>query len=529
MKKLGVCGVSILGVVGLAHAAHAAPEWCAALGGKEVRTEHDVDSMIDGTDPREVLPDVVGATCNPRGEEVKRQEELGEVRAAWSKKLGLTEADWRDVAAYALLGDSQRNDSVIYMTGDDAAKRPWSRLDAIDQYAIMSRGAGVSGSLELDHAYFADALGPRLTETARFAYIQDCIASNNFEPVRWAMCQGDIEQLDTGKIAGELRASTAYGGGEKIRIRIAVLEGQPRLDEHAARVKKLTARDPGYAKAFELARAARAEWRERDRSDAALLALVASTEDARRSNSRKAFEGCGDQTWAAWTAAVGAVPAKKLESVAAGDAMFEERAIGILLGDTRVYLAAVAMANCAQGKDRATPNGHVHAKVARALHNWPGARGPRTATATALLTAGIEFDDRDATLPRLAVDRSFDAPGDGPTGAGGRGLVASIKTSGATATVTFKPDLYKEARCDAWKMSNRVIQIASDGSLVYDGTCLKMITVTIDRASAPTPVAADQLAGVGKGMFVFIRENTLVFASPKLNTPPTHVLGVKLK
>jgi len=28
---------------------------------------------------------------------------------------------------------------------------------------------------------------------------------------------------------------------------------------------------------------------------------------------------------------------------------------------------------------------------------------------------------------------------------------------------------------------------------------------------------------------VFIRENTLVFASPKLNTPPTHVLGVKLK
>ncbi|MCE9578992.1 MAG: hypothetical protein K8W52_38060 [Deltaproteobacteria bacterium] len=529
MKRIGMCGVSVLGVIGLAHAAEAAPAWCEALEGHKVTQEHGVDSMLDEKEPRWVLPDLVAASCTPRADAAQRQEEVGELRAEWSKKLGLTEADWRDVADYALLDQTTRNNGELRLLGDDAAKRPWSKFDPIDQYATLREGAGISGSLELDHNFFADALGTRLTETGRLGYVLDCIGrGTTVEPERWAMCQGDVERLDLSKIPGELRGST-HPGGDKIRIRIAVMEAAEPLAAHAAQVKKLIASDPGYARMFEIAKTTREEWAGRYQKDAALLALVSKTEDARRSRSRQASAGCAEETRAAWKAAASNMPASAFANLSIADSSFEDRVVGIMLNDPEVYLATVAMANCAHDRDREELDSYIEEKVERQLHFWPGARGPRTQAMSAILTGGVEFDDRALQVRQPSVDRSFGTNGKSPAGGGGRGIIAKLTPQGDKVLVTFKPDLFKEQRCDAWKYSNRVVQISSDGSLVYDATCQKMITVTLDKSSKPTTVAADQMAGITKGMYVAITSDTLLYASPKPNAPATHIFGVKLK
>jgi hypothetical protein len=466
--------------------------------------------------------------------------EIVAARDKWSKRLDLTEADWADVAAYATLGQGERMNGEVRINtmGQEmgighSLKRAWSSFDAIDQWAMINAGTGASGDLSLDKNYLADALGAKLTETGRLAYIRYCVKYEEKQPVQWAMCQGDIDLLDWKKIPAELRASTAYGGADRIRVRVEADRLKTRLTAHAARVKQLIASDPGYAKLFEIAKATRKSWEGRAKSDAALIELASAMDDARALNSRKAFDGCQDKTWAAWKSAMATLPAKSFEGMhdrREDGKSFVDEAMGPIINSPSVYLASVALSTCMTvGQERDAKRDILIRLLGDAMQRWPGFRGPRTATHSAILGAGITLDDRDAKLEYPDVTRPFGAGGGSRSG-GGSGVVAKLKPAGKLTTVEFKKQMVQQRQCAQTKSLNRITQIRSDGQLVYAYTCVKYETITVDKSDSAQSVNPRYLEGVKPGTFVSVIEDVAVAAWAKPGAPtPSMVFGVALK
>lgn len=526
VKKLVVAITSV--VVSITHAgsAEAAPAWCkdAALG----TSTYDLKDL-SSPDVERVVVAFARAACTPTSEATARRAQIETARQAWSKKLYMIESDWADAVAYA---GGRLGHTVSISDESTVDKRPWSTFDPIDQYVLITDDTGTSGDFRLDKHYFVDALGPRLSEAGRLAYIAPCISSRNSGPVHWAMCQGDIAQLDLDKLASELRANKRYSGADKMAIRFAVHGLKPVLAAHAEKIKKLLASDPGYAKVFELAFATRKEWGGRYKTDAALIELAAAMDDARVTRSRKALAGCEDTTWAAWKTAMATVPAKAFEGMhddLDNGKTFKDFAMGPIIGTPSVYLASVALNTCMTiGQDEDAKVDTLVHSLARAMQRWPGFRGPRTATQSAIMKAGIVFDDRDATLDYPAVHRQF-AGGSG-TGGGGSGVIASMKPSGTLMAVEFKKQLVKQKQCAVWKSNNRIEQIDTNGGLVYGGSCVKHETITIDKAHDRQLVNPRYLDGVKPGMFVAIEQDVAVVTWAKPGAPiPSMVFGVPLK
>ena len=539
--KLVMYTASILATFGFAtRAAADPPAWCSAIGGNRVDTSGSIKDAIEDENARNALKNLVGRLCKPDSEDNEHMSELEAARQKWSARLGLTDGDWVDVADYATLGQGERMNGEVRVNTNgqemgigDTLKRAWSSFDALDQYAMIGANAGASGDLALDHNYLADALGQKLTETGRFAYVRGCIKSSRHGAVEWAMCQGDIAALDLKKLAAELGANKAYRGADKMRVRIEVDELKPVLAAHADKVKKLIAGDPGYAKVFEVAEAARAEWRGREKSDAELIDIATAMDDARATNSRKAFAGCEDRTWAAWKTAMAKVPAKKFEGIhddRANGVSFVDTAMGPIISNPSVYLASVGLVTCMTvGQDRSAKHDILIRLLGDAMQRWPGFRVPRTAAQSAILGAGIALDDRDAKLEYPSVYRPFGGGGGSRSG-GGSGVIGQLKPSGKTVTVEFKKQLVKQVQCAQSKETNRVTQIRPDGRLIYESYCVRNETVIVDKSDAPQTVNPRYLEHVKPGTFVSIIEDVVVAAWAKPGTAtPTMVFGVELK
>lgn len=526
--KLGLCGLSILTVLTLVRAAEAAPAWC---GDTKVRSEGSLDSALTSDDAAFALRDLVGASCNPDGEERDRAPEIAEARARWSKKLGMQDADWADAAAYAQLDLSARRDDVR-IVGDQNYPRirdAWSAMTPIDQYAAIVRGGGASDDLALDKAYLTDAFGAKLTATGRFGYAHNCLTQTG-TPVEWAMCQPDVDAIDAAKINAELRSDSKYTPADRMRVRIEIDRMQPKIADRKAKLKALIASDPGYARMFEIAAAVRQEWDQRYRDDAALLDLLAKLDDAQATQSRRAFEGCAAPAWAAWQAGVRGFDRKKLEDLKP-DPKYAmepyERAAGMLLADTHVYMGALAMVSCHGGVERDQQHDAIIQQLSKALQVWPGARGPRTATQTAIMLAGIEFDRRDLQLRFPGVNRFYGTRDivDG----GGQGIIAKLKPAGDQVKVEFKPDIEKEEVCAEAVYNNRILEITSNGTIVYDYTCKRTEINTRNKASKPTEAAAAQMQGLKPGMYVSILGGQVMFARAKPGGAMVTLFGVPLK
>lgn len=541
--KRSVCSVSMLVALGFAGRAVAAadvPAWCSAIGDNRVDTSGNIKDTLEGDDPRNVIKNLVGRMCKPDDESKAQMKELEATRQKWSQKLDMVDADWSDAAEYATLGQGERMNGEVYVNTmgqklgiGDTLKRAWTSFDALDQWAMFRADAGASGDMSLDKNYLADALGAKLTETGRAAYVQRCVQSRNNGPVQWSMCQGDLDKLDLKKVAGELRANKAYSGADKMRVRIELFEFKPKLAAHAAKVKQTIAGDPGYGKVFEVGETARKEWEARAKSDAALIELATAMDDARALNSRRAFADCEDKTWPAWKSAMATVPAKKFEGMhddRENGKSFVDTAMGPISSNPSVYLASVAYVTCmTAGQERHTKHDFLVRALGDAMERWPGYRGPRTATQTAILSAGITLDDRDAKLEYPSVSRSFGGGGGSRSG-GGDGVIGSLKPSGKTVTVTFKKQMVKQVQCAQVKYTRRVTQIRPDGTLVYEAICTKNETVTVDKSDSPQTVNAKYMVGVKPGMFLSNIEDvvTVVRAKPG-SAIPTMVFGVALK
>ena len=436
----------------------------------------------------------------------------------------MTDADWGDVAEWTMLTQSMRYAMLGRLTlPHDDDKKPWSSYDAFDQFLAI---AGASS--RDDVAYLADAMGDKLSMLGRFAFVEQCLeGARDASEVRWAVCQPDIAALDFGKLAAELRAAKGRDGASRTLVRFDVMRVKEKLVAHAADVKALVAKDDAYGKLFAIADATRADWAKH--VNAPLQALALAMDDARVSSSRKAYAGCADTTWAAWTAAVGKVPAKAFENMR-DDPMngrtFTDQALPQIVADPDAWLASLAYVTC-----RAADEDRLVSALAGYVQNTPGYRGPRTATVMAIGAARIELDDRNAKLAMPFADRSewFHPPF--VSGGGfGRGAIASAKAAGPKLHLEFVSKMVKQTQCAESRETNHVTQIDAGGTVRYQYVCVRSETVTVNKASDPQDVDARYAAGVKPGAAVSTLGDVVqaVWAKDGAATP-THVFGVPVK
>ena len=496
-------------IMSFAGRAEAEPAWCAPVQGKLMHAS--LQDALTSSDPRTAIPGIVTALCHakPGSEESQRGREVEAARQRIMKRLAMLESDWPDAAVWA----AEHQGKLMSTTGLDVdAKKAWTALTPIEQLVTISRADDSS-------SYVADALGAKLSEVGRFAYVLDCLRVRR-GVVDWAMCQGDLDQLDRKKLAAELRTSAGSTGYERMALRIDVLELDDKLRAHAAAVKDALAKEPGYQAVFAAAAAGRAIWA---KTDPKLHELVTAMDDARITNSRRLYAGCADTTWPALRTAIAAIPASKLSP---GDAETRrhERAMGAIANDPNAYLAALAYVQCT-----GESGGLLVRWLADAMNRWPGFRGPRTTALTTIMNAGIELDDRSARLEFPSVSNSW-LGGNGSSKGGGRGKVAKVDKQGKTAVITFSPKLETFTYCASRKSSNKIVQIRSDGVLVYESWCTSHKQATENQASKPQTVDVQYLAGVKPGVFVEVVDDVVLYVWPSGKaTVPSHVAGVEVK
>jgi hypothetical protein len=504
----------MLAMVGAMRTASAdVPAWCKQLG-LEHDWARDLEEAIHQDDTR-ALTTLINLTCRPDDRSKAKDKELGEARARWSKRLDLTDADWADAAAWT------GSDNTLIPSPPD--KLAWSTLNPIDQYRAIQFAE--SSRVETNVDYIADAFGQHLTETGRFGYIEACVSRKD-DAAHWAMCQGDLDQFDPKKMVAELRSDTTHKPYERFVLRLKLDGFGDMLKKHAAALKDLFAKDSAYKKIFDVAAQARKDW---SNTDAALADLVLQMDDARATNSRKAYDGCIDKTWPAFQAAVATIPAKAFANVKdEHDKLLVNQYAEILAATPNGYLASVALAWCMHGLERGD---RLTGAIRDATNYWPGFRGPRTAAQSALYQTAIVFDDRDTKFSPGEVRHNWQIWATDTNGTDeGTAVVAKVTTKGEVTTIAFTKQSGKQTHCTNYKESTKIRGFDSAGGIVYEGTCLKEETETIDMTHDPLPVNTRYIAGVKPGVVVHVMKDVVEVVFPKAGAKvPSYVLGVAVK
>lgn len=502
--------------------------WC-----KDVPDDNqwnDVEDIFSGTvDVDRVLPTIATVLCHPDSDASHpsrtKRDQIEAARQAWLAKLGMTEAEWAtDYMEWHAIPFAHRNASHVPWP---QPKLAWSTMGPIDQHSYILQDTGLAGPFTLNglvaKAYVADAMP--LTEAGRLAYIDVCLGETN--PVVWATCQADIEAFDRAKYVTEIRSDKSRSGADRTWLRFQLAHLDEALAAHAKRVKEVSARDPAFAKLFEIGKATHAQWKERPRGE--LLSLVAALDDARETGSKKAMSGCGPKALAQLEKALGVLPASTFDGVQSdpnNGKSFTANALGLFISSPEIYLAANALVACG------VPNHYLVEQLGKALPSWPGFRGPRTATLTTILLANLELDARgeslevpQATLP-IAIERASSwSPVRSVSG-----TPSKIETRGDEVTLVFPKTSEVQQHCTGWRETNRINMIGSDGRIHYRMVCLGTKPVRVDTTIPPVTIAKRYAAGVAAGRFVSTIGNVVeaVWAKPNAKRPIA-VYGVVLK
>lgn len=351
--RAGIVAAVVMCVHGVAQAGK--PGWCATEGMH--KAPDYIDRALDSKDAHEAVASLVGASCTSRDKE----SELAAARARWNKELELTDADWTtEVVPWALTDQGSRNNPFITYPKKQAP----TTLDPIQQFGFVSN-TGFAGSN--DPLYALDRLGPKLAMTGRLAYVQKCLESD--KPVEWVLCQPDLDAFDKKQVFAEMRADKTDRGFQRMAMRLAAYKLKDKVAKRQTQIKDLAAKDAAWAQLFAASADAHKEWAASP-PDATTVALASAMDDARETNSSKAFAGCDDSTWTVFSAAVSAIPAEKFK-----DRKKDSRlsgVLGVLINDRNTYLAGVALVTCR------SQNADVLVKhLGSAMVRWPGFRGPR--------------------------------------------------------------------------------------------------------------------------------------------------------
>lgn len=525
--------------VAQARPAPAPHAWCKGL--QEDSSLADASDLKDALDPEahagRAIPAIQQALCYPSEAARGKRDALEAARRTWMQRLVADERDWAtELVAWGNLRYEERM-ATLQRTVHPQEHVAWSAAGPIEQWALIRTRSGASAAFALQPGaayYLADALPP--TEAGRLAFLERCLLEGGDgdapRPVEWAICQPDLDALDLGKLAAELRGETGRSLADRIALRAAAGEVQRRRPQHAARVKQLVARDPAYAKLFELARAAREEWRAGAAARAELLAAVRAMDDARATGSRKALEGCSARAWPLFAGAAGKLPAKRLENLR-GDASraqtFFDAAIGAILQDPDAYLAANALLACEGAAD------HLLSALRDGLSYWSGFRGPRTAALTAIRLAALVPDRRGETieLPMVKLplaiehkERSVDQLRRGTA----IGVIAKVTAQGDTVRVTFPARSEVQDQCVSRRTTNRISRIDSSGHLHYESVCTQWKAVRVNTTIPPVDVPKRYAAGLAPKRHVSIIAGVPEAVWAKASSPtPLAAFGALLK
>lgn len=524
--KTRVCLLSVLASFALASSARAdAPAWCKGTKGEEVPGAGYWD-RASKDDPLDAVPAIVSCLCAQKcgsssDDFAQHGAAVEEARRKWSKRLEMSDDDWADAAEWATVMISTRQDPADVRP--DSNKAAWSSLDPVGQYILLNWTLPA----DYDANYIADALGPKLSESGRLAYINRCLLSRE-RVVQWAMCQPDIDVYDGKKVAAEIHADSKHNGFQKFMVRLAMDKLRSRLADHANEVKQETAKDPAYAKMFAIAAETRKQWDKIWSSDGALVELALTMDDARVTNSRRAFAGCDDKTWPAFKSAVATIAAKQfanidtnIETYLASKGAPLVQAAQIVVATPKGYLAAVAHALCHVGDKKWDA---LIRAIGESVRRYPGFRGPRNATQVAIASAGLELDDRSARIEYPGVNREF-FPAEGGSSGGGNGVIKTMKPQGDTVHIEFATVKDKEPRCTKYAYTRRLVGIDSSGRFIYESGCAKETMVLVDHTSSPVNVTRRYAEGLRPGMKVFVTEDVVDVAWPHAGTATPNFIG----
>lgn len=517
-----VGGVTSLIATGAAWAAP--PAWCkdASVGSADL---HGLSSK----DVREVVKTFVAAECAPSAEVEDHRGEIEAARQAWSKRLGMTEADWADAVAYARTRDD------FFVTADVSVKA-LAHATPIDQYAVIAKAS--ESSSEIDALYAADMFEPNLSEAGRLAFVQAaCLHRGDPAPVDafgmtgteaiWAICQADLDRIDVAKLLGEVRADTAHDGAIKMKLRVAAYELPAQLKSHAAEVHQMLQRDDANGKLFEIAAAARAAWASGIGKNTRLLDLVLAMDSAAVSQSRKLLDGCGETTAAALAEAVSAIPAKAFSGMhdlrddqAAG---FAASAVRVLAESPAVNLAAIAVLRCG-------PDGEIAALLNAIVDTGPPSRGPRNTALARILSARLTYDKVGAklTYPRPRPFGTIYPDGAShPRSAGG--AVKSVKRAGDALAVELQQSLIRSEDC-VRSHQGKAARIHGNGRIEYESICDKTAVRTHDHTWAPFNLSAKYAAWLKPGVVFSSMGKDVIAVWPSATAKtPSMVLGGAVK
>ncbi len=454
-----------------------APGWCK----EATKSNRNFDVKdLQGSDPADVVRAFVSAECFPTPELEAHRAEIEQARTAWSKRLGMSEGDWADAAAWAAKPDYDVK--VDYSTKELTEMTPIDQWDFMDLASTNGARPGPSRPpLDMDEIYVADVLDAKLSEPARMQLLLFCMKDDN--PMTAAICADDAQKFDQAKLFDQLRADTNHGAEVRQKIRIQAYSFPAKLKDYQDKVAKVKASDPAWKKAFELAAKARTDWAAIAAKNADGLALAARMESAKAFQSRSMYEGCDEKSYAALGKAMSAVPAKTFDKMrdVRDDPFkgFAYKALPVAMKDPAVNLAAIAVTLCNKRESLAKV-------LSGALTSTPSLRGPRNLAVSKMADANLQPDDMNAKISWPKFRHPYNS-GDYLQSAGA--VIKSVKKDGDHLTVTSAPMMITTDDCVSEHHGNRIDRIHDDGRVDFELICDKMAKRQHDISWAPFSVS----------------------------------------
>lgn len=521
-------------VAGTAAGAAPPPAWCkgASVASPDLRD-------LSSKDAREVIKALVAAECAPNAEIDARRGDVEKARDAWSKKLGMTEADWADAVAYAQTSDD-------YSIAVDVETKVLAKASPLDQFALIMKTQETSSSapITMDAFYATDMFESSLSEAARFAFLKTTCFDTGKHTVRddggmvgseayWAVCQADFDKFDLGKLFGEIHADTTHGGAAKMKLRLMAYDFPRKIKDHAAEVADVFKRDDANKKLFEIAAGARGEWASTLGKDSKLLELALAMESGTIAQSRKQLEGCGETTRAAVTAVISEIPAKQFAAMTderndyKGTANFAAKAGPVLMAHPRVLLAMIPYTLC-------EPQSSLSLYMQALLDHGPGVRGPRNAALAKLHATPVTYDNVQAklTFPQTQPFASHYRleGGVGFRGDSRGGVVKSTKPDGDHVKVAIEKTTESHVDCVQSHQTNHISEWRADGTIRYEQHCDKSGVVTKDNTWQDIRVLPRYGSMLKPGtMFSVLDDEVLAVWPSKKAAAPSIVLGAPVK
>jgi hypothetical protein len=189
-----------------------------------------------------------------------------------------------------------------------------------------------------------------------------------------------------------------------------------------------------------------------------------------------------------------------------------------------VGLAAIAYTLC-------DPRAPYSSALNNMLHNTLGIRGPRNAAIGKIASAKITYDNMKAKLKLVESKPYGDSVGGSYHLYTIGGVVKSVKREDDKLVVTVGATTMKVANeCIKSHRTNKIAQVRSDGTVLYEDHCDKIGTVTHDNTRPPLKLRTRYAPWLKPGVVFSGDDNDVIAVWPSASAKtPSMVLGAKLK